>query len=74
MGSVPFLTVGDKVYPDNMVGDGLFDSISSLKSQDKPSLTASQNYNSWSRDYNYILEICKNKRNIPEISNENFCI
>ena len=66
-GSVPFLMVGDKKYPAHQVGDGLFASISSLKSQDISSLNESPNYDSWSKDYKYILEICKNKQDIPSI-------
>ena len=68
--SVPFLTVGEKTYPGDMVGDGLYDSISSLKTQDKASLLSSSNYQDWSSDYKYILELCKDKHDIPPISIE----
>ena len=67
---VPFLTVGDKTYPGERVGDGLFESISSLKTQDLSVLSASPNYHSWLQDYQYILEICKNKQDLPCISLE----
>ena len=66
--SVPFLTVGEKTYPVDMVGDGLFESISELKKQDKASLKSSPNYASWLQDYRYILEICKHRRDIPPIT------
>ena len=66
--SVPFMTVGSKKYPENMVGDGLFDSISTLKTQDQSSLHSSPCYASWSNDYKYILTLSENKRDIPAIS------
>ena len=69
-GKVPFLNVGDKRYPEDRVGDGLYDSISSLKMQDQTSLQASPTYDSWSQDYLYILELCKHKRDMPFISLE----
>ena len=69
-GAVPFLMVGDKKYVGSDVADGFYDSISSLKSQDHKSLQSSPNFNSWSQDYNYILQLCKNKRDIPSISIE----
>ena len=67
---IPFLTVRDKTYPGDRVGDGLFDSISTLKTQDPAVLSAIPNYHSWLQDYRYILEICKNRRDIPIISLE----
>ena len=66
--TIPFLTVRDKTYPGDRVGDGLFDSISTLKTQDSAVLNAIPNYHSWLQDYHYILEICKNKQDIPTIS------
>ena len=66
--SVPFMTVGSKKYPENMVGDGLFDSISTLKTQDQSSLHSSPCYASWSNDYKCILTLSENKRDIPAIS------
>ena len=67
-GSVPFLTVGDKVYSETEVPDGMFDSISSLKSRDLHILQASPYYTSWSEDYRNILKLAKNKRDLPAIS------
>ena len=66
--SVPFLTVGNKRYEGSRVADGMFDSISALKMQNEESLSASTYFETWSEDYQYILELCKNKRDIPTIS------
>ena len=65
--SVPFLKVRDKMYPGEKVADGFFDSIQSLKTQNKSSLHATPNYSSWSEDYKYILELCKHKKDLPII-------
>ena len=69
-GAVPFLTVGSKRYEGSQVADGMFDSISTLKSQDETKLHAATNFLSWSEDYNYILQLCSNKRDLPNISIE----
>ena len=50
--------------------DGMFDSISSLKHLDISSLITSPCYDSWTEDYRYILELCNDKRDMPEISVE----
>ena len=68
--AIPFLTVGKKKYVGENIVDGFYDSISALKSQDNNSLQSSPNYNSWSQDYEYILQMCKNKCDIPLISLE----
>ena len=67
-GAVPFLTVGEKLYTGEKVPDGMYDSISSLKSQDVLSLHASPNYSSWSEDYKNILKLSQNKKDLPAIS------
>ena len=46
----------------------MFDSISSLKTEDKTSLATSPCYESWSQDYEFILELCRNKHDVPPIS------
>ena len=67
--SVPFLTIGSATYPAEHVGDGLYASISKLKKQDLVSLQDCPYYNSFSDDFKYILEICKEKKdNIPTLS------
>ena len=68
--SVPFLLVGKKEYPGDRMSDGMFDSISSLKHLDMSSLITSPCYDSWTEDYRYILELCNDKRDMPEISVE----
>ena len=70
--SVPFLTVGEKnyqkTYPADMVGDGLYHSISELKTQDKTKLAASSKYSEWAQDFKYILAISEQQCDIPPIS------
>ena len=39
--SVPFLEVDGRVYPGSRVGDGMFDSVSTLKKQDTIHLSSS---------------------------------
>ena len=65
---VPYLTVGDKEYVGTRVADGMFDSISTLKIKDRFTTNPSPRLTSWSEDYKYILQLCKNKRDIPSIS------
>ena len=67
--SVPFLQVGEKKYPGTRVCDGMFDSINTLKHQN--TINSSPCYDSWTEDYRYILQLCNNKRELPEISEEN---
>ena len=67
-GQVPYLTVEDKKYVGPRVADGMFDSISTLKTKDRFSKNPSSHLKSWSEDYQYILQLCKNKRDIPPIS------
>ena len=67
---IPFLSVGSKIYPGDRAADGMFDSISSLKSQDISSLKASPCYDDWCQDYNYIMELCRDKYDVPNISIE----
>ena len=66
--AVPFLTVKEKKYEGYRVPDGIYDSISSIKQQDTFSLLAIPNFEIWSQDYTYILQLCKNKHDIPMIS------
>ena len=69
-GQVPFLTVGTKTYTGDKVPDGLYDSISSLKAQDKKALYSSSSYQGLADDYQNILKICRDKKILPEISFE----
>ena len=66
--AVPFITVGDKRYVGDKVPDGLYDSISSLKKQNTSQLHSSPMYDSWSQDYTYILQLCKDKHDLPLLS------
>ena len=62
------MTVKDKKYFGDRVPDGLFDSISNLKTQNRKTLHSSSAYKSLSQDYQYIMKICKEKKTLPEIS------
>ena len=46
----------------------MFDSVSALKKQDTIHLSSSPCFDTWSEDYKYILELCRNKKTMPEIS------
>ena len=68
--NVPFITVGEDRYEGDLVPDGLFKSIKNLKSQDQSHLHKSPKYKDWTEDYKYILQLCKHKCDVPEISLE----
>ena len=59
------LKVGNKIYSEDRVADGFYDSISKLKSLDKVS---SSSFDSFVSDYKHIVEIMKTARKIPRIS------
>ena len=61
------LKVGTKVYTEENVADGFYDSISNLKSLDE---ITSPSFDSFATDYKHIVEICKSARKIPRISPE----
>ena len=67
-GQIPYLTVGEKTYPSNLVHDGFYDSISTLKTKDQEALEASHSYKSFTDDYKYVLKLCEDKKTLPEIS------
>ena len=62
------LTVGNKVYTNNTVPDGFFDSLSALKTHDSAALRQSENLGNFFEDYDNIIEICINGPRIPHIS------
>ena len=64
---IPFLKIGDKVYNGEDVKDGFYDSISKLKSRDNL-VQASSTIINYAEDYSNILDLCKNKSNLPKIS------
>ena len=68
MAAVPFLTVGNKKYVGPKVADGMYDSISALKTVDRFLPHPSPLFESWTEDYKHILQLCENKRDVPPIS------
>ena len=68
--SVPFITTDGKKFVGDRVPDGLYESIAKLKKEDIAKLSVSPMYESWSQDYHYILQLCKNKHDIPPLSLE----
>ena len=66
--SVPFITTGGRKFVGEKVPDGLYESIANLKRVDSTKLSESPMYQSWTEDYNYILQLCKNRRDIPPLS------
>ena len=63
---IPFLSVGSEKFEGDLVPDGFFQSITSLKTQDKD-LRSSPAFKDYNEDYTNILEICRHKKDIPEI-------
>ena len=62
------LIVGDRLYLDDSVKDGFFDSISSLKSVDRQELDESEYYHEFSLDYQNIMKICNEGPTIPALT------
>ena len=62
------LHVGDKLYEGDCVPDGIYDSISSLKSLDETTLSQSLSFQDASQVYEAVLKICKSGSKIPPIS------
>ena len=50
------------------VADGMYDSISALKTLDRFLPNPSPLLESWTEDYKNILQLCENKRDVPPIS------
>ena len=67
---VPFITVGEKKYVGERVVDGLFESISKLKTLDSQQLAASPYHTSMIEDYENIKYLCSHKFDLPSISME----
>ena len=63
------MTVGKMTYFDETVPDGIFESIKHLKT-DPVVFEDEANLPNFSEDYRNILDICKNGRKIPPISEE----
>ena len=64
------LSVGEKLYCGSMVGDGFYDSMSSLKSCDMKALTNDPALTDHFSNYENILKICQKNPNIPLINHE----
>ena len=58
------LQVDDKVYAEDSIADGFFDSISQLKTSSDITATS---FNRFADDHRHIVEICKSGAKIPEI-------
>ena len=67
-GKLQTLKVGSKTYEGDTVGDGFFDSISSLKTNNDEHHLASPYFNDFECHYQNILELCKSGDTIPPIS------
>ena len=62
------LKVGDKTYNGEMVGDGFYESMTSLKTCDMDSLLSDPNLSEHFSNYAHIMKICQANQNIPHIS------
>ena len=64
-GKLKSLQVGNKIYSEENIADGFYDSISELKTL--PEITATA-FERFSEDHRHIVEICKSGRKIPKIT------
>ena len=62
------LTVGNKIYTGDLIPDGFYESLSSLKAPDMSTIHQSPSYKSTLSDYQHILKICGAGINIPDIT------
>ena len=65
---IPFLQVGEDVYHGEDVKAGFYNSISTLKSRHQNNNKEEDKMIDYAEDYKYILEICRNKSDLPRIS------
>ena len=65
---IPFLKVGTETFHGEDVKDGFFESISKLKMKEPNSCHSDTAINQHLEDYKHILDICKNKVDLPRIS------
>ena len=61
------LKVGSKVYQGDRVGDGFYDSMTALKSCDLEYVSSDPHLAHHFINYQHILKICEEKKDIPEI-------
>ena len=64
------LNVGGKVYEDENIADGFYDSISTMKRMDSLTLSSSPSYAAIVQEYQNILNIVGKNSEIPPISRE----
>ena len=62
------LKVSEKTYPSELVPDGFYDSLTSLKAPDMSSIHGSSSYKAFNADYEQIMAICSSGLKIPQIS------
>ena len=62
------LNVDDKTFPGELIPDGFYSSLSSLKDPDMSMVHSSSSYQSTLSDYKHILKICRAGLSIPEIT------
>ena len=67
-GNIAQLTVGDKLYSGEMIPDGFYDSILTLKTRDDVRLAQSTYYSTFSNDYDHIIQLCKDSVKIDDVS------
>ena len=65
---VPYIAVGNKKYYDEKVIDGLFESISKLKTLNMKHFISSPYHQSLMEDYKNIKLLCSDNFDIPPIS------
>ena len=65
---IELLSVRNKVYVGSAVCDGFYDSMSSLKQCDIEQLRADPALENQFPNYDHIMKLCKEKRQIPELS------
>ena len=66
---IPYLNVGSKTFHGNDVKNGFYASISELKKKDKNYDKKAKHFD-YKDDYKNILDLCSNKRDLPNISVE----
>ena len=67
---IPFLNVGDKTFFGKNVKNGFYESISNLKKRDLSITELCTLHIDFTEDYQNILELCCNKKDLPNISLE----
>ena len=66
--SINNLKVGDKLYTDNKIPDGFYDSLSSLKAPDMSAIHNTSHYQETLMDYENVLKIARHGLKMPPLS------